>query len=592
MKCHDSTQQLSRALGILVLLLAAGSTARAVEVEARIDPTLIGVGQFVTLTLEARMEGGLDLKIEPNFSLHNLEIVAGPSQSQQVSFVNGRVSRSQTLTWTLRAIEVGTARVQNIRLSVNDEIFEMAEQVVEVQTEQVAQIDPFGRPRRSIDPFEDFFDPMRRRRESVAVPDPKLFLRAEATPKNPYVGQQVLYSLILFTQADIGAVSPDKMPDFEGLWSIEIEQPRRPKSVMTEVQGDRYGRVVLLQRALFPLRAGELRLDPVEARLVAKIPDYSWMGMVGSYDKEISLSSNAITLDVQPIPEAASNFGGAVGALELTAELEPEEIEVGEAATLSLTLSGRGHVDGLAGPQLPTLEGVRVFPPQTEGGDRPAGTTVFGTKTWRYVLVPERPGVWEIPIAEYAFFDPQQAAHKTTRPETKVLIARAASLDQTATSALEADPVGSEPLPITDQIDEEVTPTSLQPWLLAASGLLFVGLMIPVARRFAERRAATRHLRRSLKQAETIGKPRPAAQAIEEAWRQFLFERWEVPKSLAPGEWPQKLVEHDVNASTVDDFSALVDDLHYLRYAPELSAYESLRKDLVERSVRLAHLLA
>ena len=199
MKSHDWTQRLSPALGFLVLLLAVSSTARAVEVAARIDPTLVGVGQFVTLTLEASMEGGLDLKIEPNFSLHNLEIVAGPSQSQQVSFVNGRVSRSQTLTWTLRAIEVGTARVQSLRLSVNDEIFEMAEQVVEVQTEQVQQVDPFGRPRRSIDPFEDFFDPMRRQRKSAAVPEPKLFLRAEATPKNPYVGQQVLYSLILFT---------------------------------------------------------------------------------------------------------------------------------------------------------------------------------------------------------------------------------------------------------------------------------------------------------------------------------------------------------------------------------------------------------
>ena len=365
------------ALGALALWIVFGSSPSVaeIEVEARLDPTLVGVGQLVTLTLEARIEGGIDLKIEPHFSLENLEIVAGPSQSQQVSFVNGQVARSQTLTWSLRALEVGTARIQDLRLAVNEEVFTLPEQVAEVQQEPVEQqlIDPFGRPRRSVDPFEDFFDPLRRRRREAAPPEPKLFLRAEATPKEPYVGQQVLYSLLLFTQADIGAVSPDKMPDFEGLWSVDIEQPVRPKSVMTEVQGERYGRVVLLQKALFPLRPGELKLDPVEARLVAKIPDYSWMGIVGSIDKEYSLSSNAITLDVRPIPDPPPEFKGAVGDFSLDAELEPNEIAVGEAATLKLTLSGRGHVEGLTEPGMPELEGLRIFPPQRGGGNRAVG---------------------------------------------------------------------------------------------------------------------------------------------------------------------------------------------------------------------------
>jgi hypothetical protein len=482
--------------------------------------------------------------------------------------------------------------VQGLRLAVNDEMFDMPEQVVEVQSEPIEQIDPFGRPRRSIDPLEDFFDPMRRRRRTAAPPEPKLFLRAEAAPKNPYVGQQVLYSLVLFTQADIGAVSPDKMPDFEGLWSVEIEQPRQPKSVMTEVQDERYGRVVLLQKALFPLRPGELRLDPVEARLVAKIPDYSWMGVVGSYDKEFSLTSNAITLDVQPIPDAPPAFRGAVGAFELSSKLEPAEIEVDQAATLTLTLAGRGHVDGLAEPELPALEGIRVFPPQRSGGDRAVGTTIHGSKTWTYVLVPERPGVWEIPLSGYPYFDPQLAQHKTTESQTNVLVARASKAPVDDAPKVTTHPEAVAQATDSNPALQDAAPRKWSPWLMAALALILGGLLIPAVKRSAERRATTRHLRQHLRSAATLEKPRAAAHAIEEAWRDFLYERWSLPQNLAPGEWPRQLAEHGVADDVLTELSGLVDDLHYLRYAPELSAYENLRAELVDRSLRVARLLS
>jgi hypothetical protein len=587
------------ALAGALLVLSTTAFAAGVEVEARIDPTLVGTGQFVTLTLEARVEGGIDLEIEPHFSLTNLEIAAGPSQSQQVSFVNGRVSRSQTLSWTLRALAVGTARVQNLRLAVNDEIFEMPEQVVEVQEEPIEQIDPMGRIPRSVDPFEDFLDPMRRRRRSAAPQEPKLFLRAEATPQKPYVGQQVLYSLLLFTQADIGAVSPDKMPDFEGMWAIEIEQPQRPKSVMTEIQGERYGRVVLLQKALFPLRPGELHLEAVEARLIAKIPDYSWMGLVGSYDKEFSLSSNPITLDVQAIPDPPHDFNGAVGDFELSADLEPQEIQIGDAATLTLTLSGRGHVEGLAEPMLPPLEGVRVFPPQRGGGDRALGTTIHGTKTWSYVLVPERPGVWEIPIPGYAYFDRGRARHEVTEAQARVLIARAGKQSETALPVADApatpdETEGVNPTVVGKEATEEesTAQTTFSPWLLVIPALLLLGVLTPMMKRLGERRRTTLDLRRHLEHAATLDKPRAAAHAIEDAWRHFFHERWSLPVTLAPGEWASKLTEQGVASDTVGELAKLVDDLHYLRYAPELSAYESLRAELVERSLRLARSLS
>ena len=581
---------------ILALAFAALGIAEAQEIEAdaRLEPTLAGVGQLVVLTVEARVEGGLELELEPQFELEKLEIIAGPSQSQRVSFVNGRVSRSQTLSWSLRATDEGTARVLALTLTVNDQIFDLPEQVIEVQAEPVDQVDPHRRQPAFTDPFEDFFDPGWRRRRATSQPEPKLFLRAEATPRDPYVGQQVLYSLILFTQTDVGSVSPENMPSFEGLWTVEIEQPRRPRSVMTEVQGERYGRVVLLQRALFPMRPGRLTLEPVEATLLARIPEQSWMGIVGSYDKQLALASNAITLEVRPLPDdAPDGFSGAVGDFTLETVLEPREIEVGGAATLSLSLSGKGHVDSLTGPVLPALDGIQVFPPQKSGGNRAVGTTVQGEKSWSYVLVPQRPGVWEIPVASYTYFDPTSERYETTKPETLVLVARPGSV---AADSETADAARTAILPaVSAEIDANPDATPPKPsrsaWLGAIAGGAIILALLPIGIRSTRRWRATAHLRRQLAASASIDKPRLAAQAIEQAWRDFLEERWKIEPTTACGDWPARLSELGVHASKAAEVTRLVEDLHYLRYAPELSAQDSLRSELLEHSRRLARLL-
>lgn len=583
---------------LALLALAAPARGAGIEVEAELEPDLVGVGQFVTLTLEARIEGSTNLALDPSFGLENLEIVSGPAQSQQVSFVNGRISRRQSLRWTLRPVKAGTARVRDLRLAVNDEIFELPEQVLEVQRDPVEKTDAYGRPARPADPFSDLFepfDPLRRGRRQPAA-EPKLFLRAEATPRRPYVGQQVVYSLLLFTQADIGAVNPDNLPDFEGFWVLDIEQPQRPKSVMTEVQGERYGRVVLLQKALFPLRQGPLTLDAVEARLIARIPETSWLGSITSYDKEYSLSSNPITLEVQPLPEPPPDFRGAVGQLEISSELQPRRVEVGQAATLAVSLSGRGHVQGLPSPELPELPGVRVFPPEQEGSETVVGTTVRGTKSWSWVLVPERAGAWEIPAFEYPFFDPDARAFATAVSQPKVFLAEVAAAEA-ATQSPEAETSSSEAQPVPEGGSAPKIPRrfSSLPLVVAGSLLVAAALALTVGRsagrRLLARRKARRVLRSRLRQAAGYGQPARVAQAVESAWREYLAERWQIGPATAPGEWPRSLAERGAPQAATAAAGQLASDLHYLRYAPELSAHDSLRHEIVELSERLAKAL-
>ncbi|MES1211896.1 MAG: hypothetical protein ABUL63_06140, partial [Acidobacteriota bacterium] len=92
---------------------------------------------------------------------------------------------------------------------------------------------------------------------------------------------------------------------------------------------------------------------------------------------------------------------------------------------------------------------------------------------------------------------------------------------------------------------------------------------------------------RLLLAAAAESRPRQAAARIEEAWRGFLAERWEIPAGTPAPQWGALLRDRGADPQAADDLVRLADDLHYLRYAPQLSAVESLSAEALSSSRRL-----
>jgi hypothetical protein len=112
------------------------------------------------------------------------------------------------------------------------------------------------------------------------------------------------------------------------------------------------------------------------------------------------------------------------------------------------------------------------------------------------------------------------------------------------------------------------------------------------ARRRDPRLALRRHLEAAHLAARSEASPRDAAVRLEGAWREFVRERWGISPGVPVAHWPERVV---AGGGTEADARALVDlfdELHGLRYAPELSDVETLRAEAVERSRLLARELA
>ncbi len=567
--------------------VAAPLSAADVHVEAALDPH-IGLEDAATFTITVSGQsfgGGIDGV--PQFALENLRAVRGPFQSQNFSWVNGRSSSSVTLTWQLVPLEVGPARIYDIKLRVGDQDYTLPEQKSEV-LEQSPNGRAAPKPQRPQNPFDELFgDPFAARRAGPQR-EAKLFLRAEAVPAQPLVGQQMLYTVYLYTQTDVNAANAQSLPTFRGFWARDVPQPQRQlRPEMVEVDGERYARVAVVQKALFPLTPGALTIEPARFELVARTPSINPFGQLVPDLTTIDRGSNAVTVTVTPLPPAPAGFTGTVGKLKLDARIEPAVVRAGEASTLTVTLSGQGNLQGVPDPPLPALDGVRVFPPQKSGGDEVQGTTVQGRRVWSYVLVPEHDGTWSLPPVEVPYFDLDTRGYK--RASSAALVLNATPAAAGTPRPVEA-PAAAAPQPA-------AAPNTV--WIAALGGavggaaLLGVGLWIAgVLRRRARSGEARRRLERSLDAAGQESRPRPAAEAAERAWRDFLAERWVVPTSTATDAWPEALADRGAGGGAVEDLRRLVADIQYLRNAPQLSATDTLLSELRDLSRRLAQTLS
>jgi hypothetical protein len=578
-------------LPVLLLLAARPAAAEDVRVEARLEPALIGLDELATLTFEAR-SGGLDNpRFRPDFEFENLQIMAGPFRSEDVRFVNGAISRSFRVSFRVRPVATGRARVHSIVLYLSDQTVEMEDRAINVQQEPTVRREPALEPDVQ-DPFERLFGGAFPRRKPRA---PAVFLRSEITPEHPYVGQQTLYTVHLYTRDDISSVMPRELPTFRGFWVRDIPLPASSTSDMVDVNGARYARVVLFQKALFPLRAGRYTIEPSEVDLIARVIEQRFFGPPLSHSEQVRLSTAPEIIDVRPLPAAAPRgFAGTVGQIGLQARLEPPQLRIGEAATLTVTLSGRGHLQSVAEPRIAPPDGLTLYPPQQQSEDQTHGTTVAGERTWSYVVVPDRAGRYTVRVPEIPYFDPWNAAYR---------VAAAPALEIRALPRLSATGIGA-PHPVrTAALASAISTggfgrfgvwTRWTPLLFALPwGIAFVVFLARRRRPAAEpagpglTAAAGDLAEQRLREAETETRPRQAAARIEEAWRELLAARWQVPSGAPPARWAEALASRGADPAATAELRRLVEDLHYLRHAPQLSETGDLVHEAVDRSRRL-----
>lgn len=574
-------------LGLIACDVAVSSQSREPALTVRLTPDLIGVEQQTLLEIRVEVAAMRLLRIRPEFELQNLEIVAGPFQEQSMQFVNGSISNSTALRWRLRPQQVGEARVTGISVEVGERTLTANPLSMTIQQEPVAEAEP---PARRADPLDEFFRRSRDPFRPGQTAEPELYLRVETNPGDPFVGEPVHYTLYLFTRNDVTAVSAEELPDFEGFWKEEPGGDNRPRRAETvTIDGRKWLRVALLERVLYPLRAGEIEIAPATMGFQV---DVDSSGLFRDR-RAVRRQSPTTRLTVRPLPEGAPASGVPVGRVSLASNLEPKSVEPGQAARLEVVARSRGNLRRVGDPDLEAPAGLEIYPPQGEIDREFAPSGVDFTRKWSWVVVARKPGSYELPPVTIPYFDPQSETYAVAAAPGPTLQVPAAGIPEAAPYAIgDAD---LHPIRLVSIAAlEPDRGADLSTWLLAA-GVLAAAVMAvldvgsrasssssssgtskpPTAGRGGSRRA----LAESIAAISTTESKRTAAD-LEAVLRSYLVDRWNLPWNCTVQTWVARLQETGLPPAALEQLGEVCEDLHYLRFAPQLSQNEQLAADL------------
>lgn len=364
-----------------VFCVASGTLAQddATRVTAHLESAQIVFGETTDLVITVEPEGLRTPVDDPVLPELPAEVV-GRSRSSQVTMSGTRVRRTILHRVRLRPLRPGTMAIPPVRVTVGGRELSTSRLVLDV----VDRGDVPG-------PGEYASD----------GGPPPFFVSARIDRDHARVGEQVTLSFAFYHDPRVPmAESPDyDPPESPGFWRVELsEEPR----LSTERLGGRTYRVQRFDYALFPLRPGQLTIEPAAVRIT--VPDrVEWWRSGGTR----TLATDPLVIDIEELPDGApEEFSGTVGRYALEGRVDGGSATLGVPIELALTVRGVGNPSSIGPPALPSWPDVDVGPPIVDTDLEVDRQTVRGAATFRYLLAPRSEGPLNLGTAVFAYYDP------------------------------------------------------------------------------------------------------------------------------------------------------------------------------------------
>jgi hypothetical protein len=116
---------------------------------------------------------------------------------------------------------------------------------------------------------------------------------------------------------------------------------------------------------------------------------------------------------VLPLPAHSGDYSGLIGEFDIALDVQPKSLRVGDSATVTVTLKGKGNIKDAPAPIFNAPDDTfKVYPdnPVESVESGRAGTS--GKKVFKYAFVPVRDGSFDIGPFSLTSFDPARRQYQ------------------------------------------------------------------------------------------------------------------------------------------------------------------------------------
>ena len=368
---------------LVIALLLSSIFGQSIQIS--VDQNQITKNDIITLSVEAsgaKSFAKMNMKpIKKDFM-----IVSGPGQQTNVQWINGSMTSTRTLTWTLSPKREGTLFIPALNGTID------------------------GKP----------FLSKKIRIIVKATPNAKsndVFLVAEIDKDKAYLGEQITVAYKLYKRVNI-SIEQFQMPDFQGFWVENIFSPKRLQWMDVNLKGVNYQVASLGQMALFPIPSDKHIIPSLNVTAQVQIKrkkhtrDPFFDPFFDSFFTEKTtkvLVSDEHYISILSFPDPRPfDFSGAVGNFQISSKTDRDTAKVNEGFTFTISMKGSGNLGLFSLPEIKFPDKLEAFSPTEKFNKDVFRDALTGTQTWEYILIPRIAGNVTIPRLQMSYFNPNE----------------------------------------------------------------------------------------------------------------------------------------------------------------------------------------
>ena len=557
---------------VLFVVLFAFTSQAQVIFQTKVSRKKLGINERVRVDFVMNADG--DDFNPPSFE--GFRVVGGPNQSISNSYINRKRTYSKTYSYFLLPLKQGNLRISTASIYVSGKTYTTSAVTLQITPAVKSPSDGLGN------------NP-----EVIAAQN--VHLVAEVSNPTPYLNERITIVYKLYVSNNVSITSQWReinSPRYADFWSKNIDS-QKLNLFEGKYQGEDYRYVVLKTTVLYPQKTGPLEIEPLTLDVPIDVPgkrrNIFGRSLTTRVNKTISAGKRTITVKPLPLEGRPDNFTGAVGDFSFTVKANKKVLEVDQALTLQLTVSGKGNLNTLSIPTLKVPSALEVYEPQRKENIRTRASGISGSVSMGYTVVPQEKGSYPISPISFSFFNPDtQSYQEVSSNQIIVRVTPGATPKQDPTIAQTQTP---QPHVIEKRfsyikLNADLSPSTIPPffkskvfWGLLLGPLGLIPLFILLGKKQRSMRADVQglKLRRANKMARKyLAEARKNKhnkvifyEALERSLHNYLKARLDIQTTQMSKERITKLLmERKVQVAPVLEFEKLLKSCELARYTP------------------------
>lgn len=385
-------------ISIFISLLSLSILAQEAELKVKVSKNKLGLNQRLRIEFSVNKQGA-DNFTPPDFK--DFRVIQGPSQSVSQSWINGKVSFSQSYSYILKPKRRGELVISPANIKYRGK-------TLNSKMMKIVVLNPVEIPDNPNDPNY--------------IAQQNIHLVAETSKSRPFVGEGIYVEYRLYVSENVSVfdTSVTEAPQYNGFWNQEIKINGFPVK-MGKYNGENYRYIVLQKALLIPTKTGKLTIDPMKMDIVIGVPtgrvDFFGNVITKNLKKEFASTKKIIRPKSLPLENKPENFTGAVGKFKFDVSLSKNALKANESSQIKLTVSGKGNLKLFELPTVETPAELEKYQPERKERVRVAADGITGSVTDTYTVVPQYKGKYKIPNIAFSYFNPNEKKYQTIATE-------------------------------------------------------------------------------------------------------------------------------------------------------------------------------